>query len=296
MKALISKKEVKGVITKSNLPVCDFSVNPYLGCLHACKYCYASFMKRFSKHTEPWGEFLDVKCWGEIKNPEKFDGKTMFISSVTDPYQPLEEKYERTRTLLEQLKGVDVGLSIATKSDLILRDLDLLKSFSNVRVSFSINTLDEKFKDDMDDATSIKRRLKAMKTLYGEGIRTTCFISPIFPEITDVPSIIDETKEYCNLVWLENLNLRGDYKSRILTYIKKEYPDLTPLYNQIYNKKDRSYWENLNEELKSYCEKANLEYVRDDDSIKRPFSEPPIVVNYFYHEEITKTAKKRKRN
>ena len=236
MKALISKKEVKGVITKSNLPVCDFSVNPYLGCLHACKYCYASFMKRFSKHTEPWGEFLDVKCWGEIKNPEKFDGKTMFISSVTDPYQPLEEKYERTRTLLEQLKGVDVGLSIATKSDLILRDLDLLKSFSNVRVSFSINTLDEKFKDDMDDATSIKRRLKAMKTLYGEGIRTTCFISPIFPEITDVPSIIDETKEYCNLVWLENLNLRGDYKSRILTYIKKEYPDLTPLYNQIYNK------------------------------------------------------------
>lgn len=294
MKTIIGKKEVKSVITKSNLPVCDFSVNPYLGCLHACKYCYASFMKRFSKHTEPWGEFLDIKYWGEIKNPEKYEGKTMFISSVTDPYQPLEEEYERTRTLLEQLEGVNVGLSIATKSDLILRDLDLLKSFNNVRVSFSVNTLDEKFKNDMDKASSIKRRLKAMKTLYREGIRTTCFISPIFPEITDVPSIIDETKEYCNLVWLENLNLRGDYKSRILNYIEKEYPDLNPLYDMIYNKKDRSYWENLNEEIRAYCERTGLPYVRDDDSVKRPFDEPPIVVNYFYHEELTKSAKRKK--
>lgn len=294
MKTIIGKKEVKSVITKSNLPVCDFSVNPYLGCLHTCKYCYASFMKRFSKHTEPWGEFLDIKYWGEIKNPEKYERKTMFISSVTDPYQPLEEEYERTRTLLEQLEGVNVGLSIATKSDLILRDLDLLKSFNNVRVSFSVNTLDEKFKNDMDKASSIKRRLKAMKTLYCEGIRTTCFISPIFPEITDVPSIIDETKEYCNLVWLENLNLRGDYKSRILNYIEKEYPDLNPLYDMIYNKKDRRYWENLNEEIRAYCERTGLPYVRDDDSVKRPFDEPPIVVNYFYHEELTKSAKRKK--
>lgn len=293
MNVLITEKEVKNVITKSNLPVCDFSVNPYLGCLHACKYCYASFMKCFSKHTEPWGEFLDIKYWDEIKNPHKYDGKTMFISSVTDPYQPLEEKYERTKTLLEQLQGANVGLSIATKSDLILRDLDLLKSFENVRVSFSINTLDENFKNDMDDAVSIKRRLKAMKTLYYEGIRTTCFISPIFPEITDVPSIINKTKDYCNLIWLENLNLRGDYKSTILNYIKENYPDLFPLYDLTYNKKDRGYWKSLNNELKEYCENQGLLYLRDDDSIIHPFDEPPIVVNYFYHEEITKTAKRR---
>jgi len=184
-------------------------------------------------------------------------------------------------------------LSIATKSDLILRDLDLLKSFENVRVSFSINTLDENFKNDMDDAVSIKRRLKAMKTLYDEGIRTTCFISPIFPEITDVPSIINKTKDYCNLIWLENLNLRGDYKSTILNYIKENYPDLFPLYDLTYNKKDRGYWKSLNNELKEYCENQGLLYLRDDDSIMHPFDEPPIVVNYFYHEEITKTAKRR---
>ena len=294
MDPVISKREVKSIMTKSNLPVGDFSVNPYLGCLHACKYCYASFMKRFSKHDEPWGEFLDVKCWPEIRNPQKYDGKSLVISSVTDPYQPMEEEFERTKTLLKQLSGADVKLSILTKSDLILRDLDLLKTFPDVRVSFSINTLDEEFKKDMDDAVSIKRRLKAMKTLYDNGIRTTCFISPIFPEITDVSSIINQTKDYCNLIWLENLNLRGNYKAVILNYIKETFPDLAPLYHEIYIKKDRSYWEYLNEDLKHFCDDIGLLYVRDDDSIKRPFDEPPIVVNYFYHEEITKSAKKKR--
>ena len=294
MDPVISKREVKSIMTRSNLPVGDFSVNPYLGCLHACKYCYASFMKRFSKHDEHWGEFLDVKCWPEIRNPQKYDGKSLVISSVTDPYQPMEEEFERTKTLLEQLSGADVKLSILTKSDLILRDLDLLKTFPDVRVSFSINTLDEEFKKDMDDAVSIKRRLKAMKTLYDNGIRTTCFISPIFPEITDVSSIINQTKDYCNLIWLENLNLRGNYKAVILNYIKETFPDLAPLYHEIYIKKDRSYWEYLNEDLKHFCDDIGLLYVRDDDSIKRPFDEPPIVVNYFYHEEITKSAKKKR--
>ena len=132
-----------------------------------------------------------------------------------------------------------------------------------------------------------------MKTLYDNGIRTTCFISPIFPEITDVSSIINQTKDYCNLIWLENLNLRGNYKAVILNYIKETFPDLAPLYHEIYIKKDRSYWEYLNEDLKHFCEDIGLLYVRDDDSIKRPFDEPPIVVNYFYHEEITKAPRKR---
>ena len=61
MGLVIKEIDVKSVMTKSNLPVSDFSVNPYVGCTHACKYCYASFMKRFTNHSEPWGEFVDVK-------------------------------------------------------------------------------------------------------------------------------------------------------------------------------------------------------------------------------------------
>lgn len=139
----------------------------------------------------------------------------MFIGSVTDPYQPIEEKYCRTRALLEELQGSGAKLSIATKSDLILRDLDIIKTFPDARVSWSVNTLDETFKEDMDKAVSIERRLAAMKAFHKAGVRTTCFISPIFPVITDVKAITTQAKEHCNLIWLENLNLRGNYKAVI---------------------------------------------------------------------------------
>ena len=285
---VVKEVKAKSILTKSNLPVSDYSVNPYVGCSHSCKYCYASFMKRFTNHPEPWGTFVDVKYWDIIKNPKKYAGKELFIGSVTDPYMPLEEKYKRTRKILEEMQGSGCKISIATKSDLVLRDLDLIKTFLDARVSWSINTLDENFRNEMDNSVSIERKIIAMKKFHEAGVRTTCFISPIFPGITDVKSIILKTKDYCNLVWLENLNLRGDYKKVILDYIKEKYPSLYPLYNEIYNKGKRDYWENLNKEIQEFCEEQNLEYVRNDDSVKRDINEPPIVVNYFYHEEITK--------
>ncbi|AGN25634.1 radical SAM protein [Candidatus Methanomassiliicoccus intestinalis] len=289
----INEKQVSSIFTKSNLPVGDYSVNPYIGCSHACKYCYASFMKRFTGHPEPWGTFLDVKYWPDIKNPQKYSGKELFIGSVTDPYLPQEATYERTRTLLQQLKDSGAKISIATKSDLILRDLDLIKSFPDSRVSWSINTLDEKFRRDMDCAVSIDRRLTAMKKFHDAGVRTTCFISPIFPEITDVKAIIERAKNYCNLIWLENLNLRGDYKAYILDYIENKYPELAPLYHKIYRQKDNGYWKNLDKDLRDYTRSIGLDYVVDDDTMTRPFNSPPVVVNYFYHSQIKQSAKEK---
>ena len=288
----VKEIEAKSVLTKSNLPVSDYSVNPYGGCAHACKYCYASFMKRFTGHTEPWGEFVDVKRWPAIRHPERYAGKELFIGSVTDPYQPLEETYGRTRALLEQMQGSGCKISIATKSDLVLRDLDLIKIFPNARVSWSINTLDEDFRKEMDEAASIERRLAAMKAFHDAGVRTTCFISPIFPGITDVPAIIRRAKAQCNLVWLENLNLRGSYKAVILDYIKEKHPGLLPLYQAIYQQNDRAYWATLDEEVREFTAAEGLTYVWDDDSMNRPFEAPPIVVNFFFHEEIKKSAKR----
>ena len=288
MNPTIKEFEVKSIITKSNLPVCDFSVNPYVGCTHACKYCYASFMKKFTGHEEEWGTFLDVKFWNEIKNPQRYAGKNFFMSSVTDPYNPQEKIYERTREFLKTFQGVDINLSLQTKSDLILRDLDLIKTFKNVRVGFSINTLDENFKDDMDNAVSIERRLEAMKILHAAGIRTTCFISPIFPGITDAVAIIDAAKNFCNLVWLENLNLRGSFKPKILAYIKEKYPKLLPLYDEIYRRKNLRYWSELNDTMSDYAAKNNLEYVRNRDDLHKNFDAPPVIVNFFFHEQIKK--------
>lgn len=291
---VINEINVKSVMTKTNLPVSDYAANPYVGCSHACKYCYASFMKRFTNHPEPWGEFIDIKTWPELKNPGKYAGKEIFFGSVTDCYQPVEAKYGRTRSLLEQLRGSGAKISISTKSDLILRDLDLIKSFPEARVSFSINTLDEKFRKAMDRGVSIERRLDAMKQLYEAGIQTTCFISPIFPGITDVKAIIERAKKQCNLVWLENLNLRGDYRAKILSWIHENYPELDDLYNEIYVKGSRKYWETLDRDIRDYAEKENMPYVRDDDTYRADFGCLPVIGNYFYHEEITKSAKREK--
>ncbi len=293
-KPIINHISVRSILTKSNLPVGDYSVNPYVGCTHGCKYCYASFMKRFTGHTEQWGTFLDVKIWPEIKKTGKYSGKELFIGSVTDPYLPQKKIYERTRALLMQLKDSGAKISIATKSDLILRDLDLIKSFPDARVSWSINTLDDNFQRDMDQAVSIDRRLAAMKIFHQAGVRTTCFISPIFPGITDAQAIIQRAKAQCNLIWLENLNLRGSYKTVIMDYISEKYPHLLPLYREIYYNGNRSYWEMLDIKLRAFTAKIGLDYVTNDDSMKRPFEAPPVVVNYFYHEQIKKSARKDK--
>lgn len=290
---IINEIEVKSILSKSNLPVCEYSVNTYVGCTHACKYCYASFMKRFTGHTEEWGTFLDIKRWKEIKNPGKYKGKELFIGSVTDPYLPQEEIFERTRAILMQLKGSGAKISIATKSDLILRDLDLIQTFPDARVSWSVNTLDEAFREEMDQAVSIERRLDAMKAFYQAGVRTTCFISPIFPGITDIKAIIRRVRNQCNLIWMENLNLRGGYKTVIMNYIQEKYPQLVPLYHEIYDCKDRSYWIALDKEIKSYAAGEGLDYVTNDDSMAREFNAPPVIVNYFYHEQIKKSARGR---
>ena len=280
--------DVRSVVTKTGLPVGDFAANPYVGCTHACRYCYACFMKRFTGHTEPWGDFLDVKHWPRIRDPGRYRGKDIFIGSVTDPYLPEEAEFRRTRELLEQLKDGGAGISIATKSDLVLRDLDLIASFPRARVSWSVNTLDERFRSEMDRAPPIRDRLEAMKRFHDAGVRTTCFISPIFPGITDPREIILKAADRCNLVWLENLNLRGGFRKDILDRISAEHPDLLPLYRSIYGEKDNSYWEDLDAEMRDFCDNMGLEYVTNDDTISKPFGARPTVVNYFYHERIRK--------
>ena len=288
---LVRLVNVKNIINKTDVPAGDYAANPYVGCTHGCKYCYACFMKRFTNHNEPWGSFLDVKIWPQF-NAQKYAHKELVIGTVTDPYNPQEAQYKRTYTLLKELVGVPVSLTILTKSDLVLRDIDLLKSFAHVRVGFSINTLDENFRGAMDNASSIAKRLNAMKVLHEQGIRTACFISPIFPGITDVPAIIDEVKEHCQFIWLENLNLRGNYKQVILNFIIEKYPNLKDLYDQIYLKGDRTYWVELDRSLQKLSCEYGLDYEVNEDDILRPFDAPPVLVNFFYHEKIKKSASK----
>lgn len=263
--------QVNDYLTKSNLPASDYVINPYVGCPHGCKYCYASFMKRFSGHKEDWGTFIDIKKCNKEINIKKLENKTVFLSSVTDCYNKFEEKYKLTRKILKQLVNANCYLNISTKSKLILRDLELLKQMKNLTVSMSINTLDENFKNDMDNASSIQDRLNTLKELHNNGIHTVLFMSPIFPYITNFKNIIKFSKDYTDEYWFENLNLRGDYKTKILFYIQEKYPELIDKYNDIYIKGNKQYWYNLAKEIKDYCESNNVNYI-----------------NYFYHEELVK--------
>lgn len=283
---LIRDVETKNIMTKSSLPVGGYSVNPYVGCTHGCKYCYASFMKRFTGHTESWGTFLDIKHWPAIKNPRKYKGQRVVIGSVTDGYLPQEKEIRNTRRILEQLKNSGAEILICTKSDLVLRDIDLLKEMGKVTVSWSINTLDEKFQADMDQAVSISRRLEAMKQVYEAGIRTVCFISPVFPGITDFEKIFERVKDQCDLVWLENLNLRGGFKQEILDYIQKCYPHLVTLYDEIYRKGDRSYFRELENQAAQMSKKYDCPFVDNELPYGRAEPGHPVIVDYFYHEEV----------
>ena len=119
---------------------------------------------------------------------------------------------------------------------------------------------------------------------YGKGGISRLLI----PYITDVQEIILRAKDFCNLVWLENLNLRGDYKGRILDWIHLNHPEL----GDIYTRKDRTYWSDLDAEMRRFCSKQGLPYVRNNDSVRTKHGEAPVVVNYFFHEEIIPSARK----
>ena len=269
-------KEIKtnDYLTKSNLPSSDYVINPYVGCTHGCKYCYASFMKRFTGHDEKWGEFIDIKSCNKKIDLKKISGKNVFLSSVTDCYNELEEKYSITRNILEQLQYSDCNLSISTKSKLILRDIDILKKMKNLTVSLSINTLDEKFRSDMDNASSINERLETLRKLHENGIYTILFMSPIFPYITEWKEIIEISKDFVDEYWFENLNLRGSYKKEILEYIKTNYSKLYDSYVEIYVKNKDEYWRNLAIEIEKFCDENNIKYI-----------------NYFYHKELVEKKK-----
>ncbi|MCJ8342133.1 MAG: radical SAM protein [Cetobacterium sp.] len=249
----INSIQVKNIITKSNLPASDFVINPYIGCTHNCLYCYAEFMKKFTHHTnEKWCSFLDVKNFNALKYKKNYKGKLFLISSVTDPYNKYEVIYKKTQSILEQLLEFDSNFEILTKSPLITRDIQIIKKFKNIKVGISIafhNDEDRKIFE--PNAPSILSRINALKKLKEAGIETYVFISPIFPMITDIISIINLTKSYTTSYMFENLNLRGEYKKNILYLIKKKYPDIFFIYEDIFNQNNTLYWDNLLKEIES---------------------------------------------
>lgn len=176
---------VKTILTKTAISGFDYCINPYVGCGHGCRYCYASFMKRFTGHLEPWGEFIDVKVNAPYllrKQLKRAKQGVVAFSTVTDPYQPIEKKYQLTRKCLETLLEAQFSVNLLTRSSLCLRDIDLFKQFKKIEVGFSITTHDERIKKIFEPTSpSIRTRVNSLKTLRQEKIRTYAFIGPMLP-------------------------------------------------------------------------------------------------------------------
>ena len=215
---MLKVKEVKAKSILNKSKIFDYCLNPYTGCQINCAYCYARlFMRRYSGHSEAWGEFVDVKVNAvEVLKRQLNKAKrgTVWISSVCDPYQQLEAKYALTRSCLEELAKKEFPINIQTKSKLVLRDVDLFQEFEAVEVGFTITTNDEQVAALFEPgATSVEERLRALEKIHSSGIKTFAFVGPVLPGNPE--KLIESLEGKVDTVFIDRMNylysVRGFY-------------------------------------------------------------------------------------
>jgi DNA repair photolyase len=189
----------RSALNRSGIPGVDWAVNPYVGCTHACVYCYASFMRRFTGHAEAWGTYVEAKSnVAEVlaRQVRRARGHVL-LASVTDGWQPAEAECGRSRACLEVLAESGLEVGVLTKSDRVLGDLDVLTRFRDVlgrwrvSVGFSIATMDDELAAWVEPgAPPPSRRLAALEALSRAGVPTWVFVAPVLPGLTDAPETL----------------------------------------------------------------------------------------------------------
>lgn len=265
--------QAKSILSKTTLKDADFdySINPYTGCRFGCVYCYASFMCRFvGKKINDWGNFVFAKVNSaellekEIKRlPNKGKGEVIWFSSVTDPYQGVEAKYKLTRKCLSVLSDYDFlgTVSILTKSDLVLRDVDIFKKFKNFDVGLTITSTDDKISRFFEKlAPPVSARLAALKKLHNDGFRTYAFLGPLLPHILSDEKELDKlffkVAETGNKeIYVEYLN-PGNY---LLGRLRAEIPDIdSKVWEQLLNSKNKTFREEWDKRILDMVKKYGL--------------------------------------
>jgi DNA repair photolyase len=202
------------IVSKSQ--VFDYAINAYVGCQHGCTYCYARFMKRFTGHKEPWGEFVDVKINAPVllkHEISKMLPGRVWVSGVCDPYQPLETAYKLTRKCLEILVQYGWPVTVQTKSPLVLRDIDLFRRSNKIEVGLSVTSADDEIRKLFEpSAPSIKERIKTLEELHLAGIGTYAMIAPMLPRAEELAAQLSGKVDY---VLVDRMNYHyGDWVYR----------------------------------------------------------------------------------
>ena len=239
----IREIKAKSVLGYSRIPSVTYCLNPYVGCAHACRYCYAAFIARRAGYTQRWGEYVNIKVNAPAllasRLPRARRG-TILLSSVTDPYQFPEKQYRITRKCLEIIQAHAFPVSILTKDILVLRDLELIKKFGrDAEVGFSITTDNNETARIFEPyCPAIDDRISALGQLHKAGISTYAFIGPILP--MDTSRLVEKLSDKVDYVLIDKMNysgnvsgyyrrlnlqyaLRADYHNRIGGRLESEF-------------------------------------------------------------------------
>jgi DNA repair photolyase len=227
-----------------------WSLNPYMGCVHRCTFCYVRHFEQRSDRPsdDRYGTSVRVKTnVADVLRKElaraSWEREHVAIGAATDPYQPAEGKYKLTRACLEVLRDASNSFSIITRGPMIVRDLDVLTEAArraSVSVTFSVPTVDEEVWKRTEPSTAHPRqRLKAVKTLVDAGIDARVGMAPILPGISDRPEQLREVVRAAREagatgIWANLLFLRPGTREHFLTHLAEDWPEQVPLYQELY--------------------------------------------------------------
>jgi len=230
--------QAKSILNKSNIG--GYTLNPYTGCSHGCVYCYNQHFIKIIKPKEKWGQFLEIKINApellekEIAGKYKNKKDRVFFSTITDPYNPFEKQHQLTRRCLEVLSKHKWSVDILTKSDLILRDLDIFKQFNKkISIGFTITTINPYFALFLEpDASMPEKRIEALKILKKTGIKTYVFIGPILPYFTNLKEIFEILQNNADYLLLDTFNTKKENWQGLEKILKRHYPSLIKEYQE----------------------------------------------------------------
>jgi DNA repair photolyase len=230
-----------------------WSLNPYMGCVHRCTFCYVRHFEHRSDRPfdDRYGTSIRVKTnVAEVLRKElaraSWEHEHVAIGAATDPYQPAEGRYKLTRACLETLRDASNPFSIITRGPMIVRDLDVLVEAAqrgSVSVTFSVPTVDEEVWKRTEPSTAHPRqRLKAVKELVDAGINARVGMAPILPGISDRPEQLREVVRAAREagatgIWANLLFLRPGTREHFLTHLAEDWPEQLPQYEELYAKK-----------------------------------------------------------